>query len=386
MESELLALQRTDSSIPSTSTTPTMLRPFLSHPTLLPTLLRTSTIEADINAHVAALEEETSISLADHVEAAAFENDDPSSSSSSATANQEKLELKKLVARYRNAGDSNSRIDLLTRRQVSTTLAYVNRIRHLASPSLPSSSISSATPPKTANTSAAGPAALFSHAYTRYMGDLSGGQFIKKHIEAKWPCLDSSQGFAFYDFDASPFESRESSLAEGSLAAKMAGEKALKDAFRSSMDEGFEHAAAAAAAAEGGDRLRQTLAEEMGAEGVIAFELNGDLFDALIDSSVQTFAAPLRKEDGLLQEQVQSGGKSLHGLMTLLPILLILLASVVVVWLGDSSPTAAPANSQLLPSLHQLNSTVKAGLGKVGSSAAVVEAVAHIAHADKMGI
>ena len=43
------------------------------------------------------------------------------------------------------------------------------------------------------------PAALLAHAYVRYLGDLSGGQFIKRRI-AKAYDLEDSRGLSFYDF------------------------------------------------------------------------------------------------------------------------------------------------------------------------------------------
>jgi heme oxygenase len=43
------------------------------------------------------------------------------------------------------------------------------------------------------------PAGLVSHHYTRYLGDLSGGQALKR-IVAKMYCLESDDGLAFYNF------------------------------------------------------------------------------------------------------------------------------------------------------------------------------------------
>nr|YP_009313726.1 Heme oxygenase [Helminthocladia australis]SCW21980.1 Heme oxygenase [Helminthocladia australis] len=45
------------------------------------------------------------------------------------------------------------------------------------------------------------PELLVAHAYTRYMGDLSGGQILKK-IAQKAMNLSDSQGTSFYDFSA----------------------------------------------------------------------------------------------------------------------------------------------------------------------------------------
>lgn len=49
--------------------------------------------------------------------------------------------------------------------------------------------------------SATTPELLVSHAYTRYMGDLSGGQVLKK-IAKQAMRLEDGSGTAFYDFDA----------------------------------------------------------------------------------------------------------------------------------------------------------------------------------------
>lgn len=47
------------------------------------------------------------------------------------------------------------------------------------------------------------PELLIAHAYTRYMGDLSGGQILKK-IACSAMNLSKKQGVAFYDFDLIP--------------------------------------------------------------------------------------------------------------------------------------------------------------------------------------
>ncbi|MFP5519715.1 MAG: heme oxygenase (biliverdin-producing) [Bdellovibrionia bacterium] len=42
------------------------------------------------------------------------------------------------------------------------------------------------------------PSLLVSHAYVRYLGDLSGGQMISKRLKQRW---NHNIGFAFYDFN-----------------------------------------------------------------------------------------------------------------------------------------------------------------------------------------
>lgn len=59
---------------------------------------------------------------------------------------------------------------------------YVNRIRHLAQTE---------------------PVRLVGHAYTRYLGDLSGGQGLKKIVRSALD-LSGSEGTAFYEFEQLP--------------------------------------------------------------------------------------------------------------------------------------------------------------------------------------
>ncbi|VXD17722.1 Heme oxygenase 2 [Planktothrix serta PCC 8927] len=47
------------------------------------------------------------------------------------------------------------------------------------------------------------PTLLISHSYTRYMGDLSGGQSLKKIVQSVFN-LEEHQGICFYEFDEIP--------------------------------------------------------------------------------------------------------------------------------------------------------------------------------------
>lgn len=47
------------------------------------------------------------------------------------------------------------------------------------------------------------PAGIIAHQYTRYLGDLSGGQMIKKVVKRAY-ALEDERGVAFYNFDAVP--------------------------------------------------------------------------------------------------------------------------------------------------------------------------------------
>jgi heme oxygenase len=55
------------------------------------------------------------------------------------------------------------------------------------------------------NVSASEPELLVAHSYTRYLGDLSGGQILKK-IAQRAMNLSDGQGTAFYDFQEIPDE------------------------------------------------------------------------------------------------------------------------------------------------------------------------------------
>jgi heme oxygenase (biliverdin-producing, ferredoxin) len=57
--------------------------------------------------------------------------------------------------------------------------AYTSRIEHLANND---------------------PSRLLAHAYVRYLGDLSGGQFIKRRIIKAYGLEDDGRGVAFYEF------------------------------------------------------------------------------------------------------------------------------------------------------------------------------------------
>ena len=57
--------------------------------------------------------------------------------------------------------------------------AYTSRIQHLANDD---------------------PAGLLAHAYVRYLGDLSGGQFIKRRITKAYGLEDDGRGVTFYEF------------------------------------------------------------------------------------------------------------------------------------------------------------------------------------------
>jgi heme oxygenase len=92
------------------------------------------------------------------------------------------------------------------------------------------------------------PELLLAHAYVRYLGDLSGGQVLRRVVARAFALVDGI-GVAFYDFGADP----------GALAAR----------FRAALD------------ALDADRA---LADEIVAEARAAFARHVDLFEELADA------------------------------------------------------------------------------------------------------
>ena len=78
---------------------------------------------------------------------------------------------------------TSDHLALLTPIQISSTLAYVSRL-------------STASPPQ-----------LLAHAYTRYLGDLSGGQHIVRKVSKRFPC-PTDKGFQFYHFTGTDLKQR----------------------------------------------------------------------------------------------------------------------------------------------------------------------------------
>lgn len=91
------------------------------------------------------------------------------------------------------------------------------------------------------------PELLVAHSYTRYLGDLSGGQILKK-IATRAMNLSEGQGTAFYEFKA------------------ISDEKAFKNKYRQTLDE---------------LPVDQETAEKIVDEANDAFEMNMKLFEEL---------------------------------------------------------------------------------------------------------
>ncbi|KAH9949730.1 heme oxygenase [Amylocystis lapponica] len=108
----------------------------------------------------------------------------------------------------------------------------------------------------------ADPSTLLAHAYVRYLGDLSGGQTIRRRI-AKAYDLEDGIGTSFYDFQP----------LEGTGCATTGDVKKIKDWYRVGMNTAV------------GDN--DPLKAAMLREAIIAFELNDGLLESLHPPSMQ---------------------------------------------------------------------------------------------------
>lgn len=97
------------------------------------------------------------------------------------------------------------------------------------------------------------PELLIAHAYTRYMGDLSGGQILKQ-IAQRAMNLSEGKGTEFYDFK------------------DIADEKQFKSLYRQRLNELYLH---------------QTMVDRIVDEANLAFEMNMKLFQELEGSMVK---------------------------------------------------------------------------------------------------
>ena len=103
------------------------------------------------------------------------------------------------------------------------------------------------------------PELLVSHCYTRYLGDLSGGQILKK-ISQRAMNLTNGEGTAFYEFDDIP------------------DEKAFKDKYRQAMND---------------LPIERATAEKIVDEANDAFGMNMELFQELEGNLVKAIGVML---------------------------------------------------------------------------------------------
>jgi len=111
------------------------------------------------------------------------------------------------------------------------------------------------------------PAPLLAHAYVRYLGDLSGGQFIRRRL-AKAYNLEDGAGLSFYDFKQ----------LSGSGSSTIGDMKKIKEWYRDGMNAGVGDDPA----------LKAAIVEEAN----LAFELNSGLFTTLRAPSAPTSLKP----------------------------------------------------------------------------------------------
>ncbi|KAI0769036.1 hypothetical protein BD413DRAFT_478063 [Trametes elegans] len=126
------------------------------------------------------------------------------------------------------------------------------------------------------------PARLLAHAYVRYLGDLSGGQFIRRRI-AKAYKLDDGEGVSFYEFRP---------LGGGTSSGTMGDLKKIKEWYREGMNAGV------------GDNteLKAAILDE----AQLAFDYNTALFDALNPPSTTSTSSSDVEIDSPLHSPAES--------------------------------------------------------------------------------
>lgn len=160
---------------------------------------------------------------------------------------------------------TSSHISLLTPVQAESTAIYVRRLLAIQNSDVQGSED-----------------VLLAHAYVRYLGDLSGGQHIRKRVEKLWPMeqsedvVDQDAGFAFYTF---PMPTEPAGLTASIW------HRQLKDCFRVAMDAGVNVTLPVL--------WREEALRVQGEEASLAFELNKDLFEGLIGNEPDSVRRPL---------------------------------------------------------------------------------------------
>ncbi|WVQ81402.1 hypothetical protein IAT38_003526 [Cryptococcus sp. DSM 104549] len=107
---------------------------------------------------------------------------------------------------------------------------------------------------------------LLAHAYVRYLGDLSGGQFIGARVKRSYK-LPGAEGTKFYQFEFEKATTGAGADAEESRAEAKRKLGEVKDWYRRGMDEGVGE----------DQKLKADLVEEAN----LAFSYNTDLFSVI---------------------------------------------------------------------------------------------------------
>lgn len=322
---------------------------------LLPTLARTKPLLSDISVHSALVEAEEGASLDDLAEALALEYETPTAQEAAGPTSPSKAQALDLLphiwalqARVQpdmqtTPAPPSTWLALLTPVQKETVGGYVARLVALAlraGVDLGSRLASSeqlnawvAYPPSTGPIGGAvGAGALLTHAYTRYLGDLSGGQFIAKHVRNKWP-VPTPINVAAIDIETHTPSIPEDGLAfysflghSGHLGPRLAqdppekwvtdplakarAERALKDAFRTAANGAVEYASIVQPTAG-----REDVIQAMVDEATLSFLLNGALFDALagLDPGDQNLATEAIARANARARPSTAGAETAHG-------------------------------------------------------------------------
>lgn len=250
----------------STSITPTSIdsKPI---PILL-ALARTPSLLRDIEAHLEASKEETGLEIDDFIKAGR----DAGLSGESEALEKLKMKMKRVASSLSklNKGEEIrslelglefegqtfnlvDSLELLTNDQVQSTLQYVERLKeiHESESRMESGGW------------------ILSHAYVRYLGDLSGGQHISKRVKQRWPITASNKssseyGFEFYDFNS------------------LGSSQEIKKLFKNGMNAGFELVTSTSSA------NKDEVLNSMLKEASLSFDLNRSLFDSLVPEDLRS--------------------------------------------------------------------------------------------------
>ncbi|KAH9847947.1 hypothetical protein C2E23DRAFT_889570 [Lenzites betulinus] len=129
------------------------------------------------------------------------------------------------------------------------------------------------------------PSRLLAHAYVRYLGDLSGGQFIRRRIVKAYG-LEDGAGVSFYDFR--PLGGASASSTSGTMGDL----KKIKEWYRDGMNAGVGDDA----------ELKAAILDE----AQLAFDYNTALFDALNPPSTASSSSSDVEIDSPLHSPVES--------------------------------------------------------------------------------
>ncbi|WWC63852.1 uncharacterized protein I303_106457 [Kwoniella dejecticola CBS 10117] len=141
---------------------------------------------------------------------------------------------------------------------------------------------------------------LLAHSYVRYLGDLSGGQFIGNKVKKSYnlPPSSSEEGTRFYYFEFS----NRASAGEGEKESKFDAKKRLgevKEWFRNGMDQGVAD--------------DQVLKADLVEEANLAFSFNTDLFSVIRlspSTSISTSTAAAQTQTQTQTKNASTGQES----------------------------------------------------------------------------